>query len=334
MATVQELVNDVLVDINVLAPGETPTSSESDAAFRALNRILSKLNAEGSYIPSVTRTAVTLTGASSYTLEARPLKIKAASVEATVTESLPVELVDAAGWAQAADKGTTSPHARVAFYEDGYPTGTLHLAPMPTTGGTLEMISAKSMRSGVAEIQETLSLTGAASYTVGVGGTFATERPVEIKGLAVSASALVSRAAELVDEAKWAAYEAKGETSNFAEVLYYDAAVSSPKVYVAPKPAAGSLILYELRALTAFGSLGATITLPEGYEECLRKLLALDQCVSYGRADLVQVLGPLANEAKIAIGSLNEAVLGAPGAPPLNASDLAAPAPPPAQREQ
>ncbi len=326
MATCTELIADVLVDIGQLDAGGTASTDMNNSAFRALNRIVGKLNAEGAFVPSLTRVAITLTGAQSYAVPVRPLKVKAASVEATITTSKPVEIVDAAGWAAAADKAVTSPHARVAYYEDGLPTGTLHFAPRPTTGGTLEMMSDKSVRAGLMEIQETFSLTGAASYTVGVGGTFATERPVNLKGLAISASVLDSRGIEIVDAAKWAAYQAKGQTADFADVLYYDGNVSSPTVYVGPKPGSGSLVLYNYVALSAFASLATTIDLPQGYEEALRKLLALDQAMSYGRADLIAPLTEMAADAKMSIYGLNQAVLGPVAAPPLNANDAVAPA--------
>lgn len=330
MATVEEFIADVLVDIGQLDAGESASTDMKNSAFRALNRLVGGLNAEGAYVPSLTRVAIALTGAQSYAVPTRPLKIKAASVEVTATVSKPVEVVDAATWAQAPDKAVTSPHARVAYYEDGLPTGKLHFAPRPTTGGTLEMLSDKSVRAGLMEVRETLSLTGASSYTVGVGGTFATERPVNLKGLAISASVLDSRGIEIVDASKWAAFAAKGQTSDFAEVLYYDGSVSAPTVYVGPKPGTGSLVLYNYVALAAFAALATSIDLPQGYEEALRKLLALDQAMSYGRQDLIPALSEAAANAKMAIFGLNQSVLGPVGAPPLNAND-APPAAPPAQ---
>jgi hypothetical protein len=310
------LIDRALALIAVIDPGETPSSDERDHALDVLNQIVSNWSAQALPIPQITRETITATGAASYALGTRPMKVKAAAVVSTATVSMPAELVSAEVWNAHIDKVVSAPFARVAYYEDGYPLGRLHLAPKPTTG-TVELFSDKPMReSGMLEIRESFALTGAASYTVGVGGNFATERPAKLKGVSVTAASSISKPLEIVSADKWAAYAEKGEQGNFGDVLFYDAGFPTATIYVAPRPTSGLIELYTLRALAAFSALADTITLPNGYEHALRHELAITLAPEYG-APVSKTLMENAANAKTAVFGLNQATLGHPGNPPL-----------------
>lgn len=155
---------------------------------------------------------------------------------------------------------------------------------------------------------QTVTLTGAASYALST-------RVSRIKSAQVLAANGTARTPDLIDAARWASVADKTRTGVFAEVLYCDYGFPSATVYLSPKPAAGTLEVFSYTPLTAFGSLGATITLPPGYERALRYALAIELAPEYGRAVGPEILGP-AQEAKSAITGLNAVVLGevVPGA--------------------
>lgn len=159
----------------------------------------------------------------------------------------------------------------------------------------------------------TVSLTGAASYTLG-------SHLLRIKSADVITSASVSRPVEVVDSAKWGSILDKSRTGLFAEALFYDAALSSPKVYLSPMPGSGTLEIWSLTELTSFSALSDTVTFPKGYNRALRFALAMELAPEYGRA-LDPNLAAVAAEAKGTLMKLNAEVLGE-----------AIPAPPPQQQ--
>ncbi len=61
MATVLDVVSGSLVDIGVLAAGETPVAADADGALAALNDLIDQWRTERMTIPFVTRTEKTLT---------------------------------------------------------------------------------------------------------------------------------------------------------------------------------------------------------------------------------------------------------------------------------
>lgn len=149
---------------------------------------------------------------------------------------------------------------------------------------------------------QTVTMTGAASYALST-------RVSRIKSAQVVSSIGTTQAPNLIDAAGWAGVTDKARTGVFAEVLYCDYAFPSATVWLSPKPTAGTLEVFSYTPLTAFGSLGATITLPPGYERALRYALAIELAPEYGRPLGPEILVP-AQEAKGAITGLNAVVLG------------------------
>jgi hypothetical protein len=327
--TGQALINLALSTLGAIQSGDSGSTEELADGLVHLNLLIGSLNAEGLTIPSVTRTQVALDGSASYTLGTRPMKIKAAAVVQTGTFNFPLEIATPARWAATMDRSTEADYADLLFYQFGHAaaTGTLYLAPPPAADAVLELISKKAVPGGVMVVQETLTLTGATSYTIGVGGSLDTERPLEVLAASVQESGTVSRSPDIVTAEGWAVFPNKGNAGAFAKVLFYDAAVSSPKVYLAPKPASGTLELDTLNPLSTLASLSESITLPDGYEEALHFLLAHRLAPSFGvKGEPLQDIIQLATNAKLSIQGLNRNVLGdllpanpAPGAaaPPV-----------------
>lgn len=152
--TVQLLINEALRHIGVLASGETPNTEESADGLTALNQLISSWNAQALPIYSLTRDAFTLTGPGSYTIgsagtfvtTSRMVKIEAAAVVTSTNISKPVRIVTVEEWTAFLDKAATGNFADVMYYDHGYPSGNIYLAPKPT-GGTLEVYSYKPIAS-------------------------------------------------------------------------------------------------------------------------------------------------------------------------------------------
>lgn len=309
--TAQELINQALRTIGALASGESPSAEESNDALAALNQLIASWSAQALPIYQITRSAIALTGAASYTLATRPVKIKAAAISTTATMSLPLKIATPPEWAEYMDKASTADFGELLFYEDGYPLGRIHIAPIRASGGSLELISERVIGQGVMTVREVFNLTGAASYTIGVGGTFPTERPTKITGAAIQAGSIVTRDLTLVTAEQWAAYPRKGVAGTFAQVLYHDGGFPTATVWLAPKPAAGTLELYTYERLTAIASLSTVISFPDGYERALSAALGVELAPEYGRP-VDGALQQKAEDAKTSIFGLNAAVLGRP----------------------
>ncbi len=141
--TVQQLVNSALRTLGVIASGESPSADESNDGFSALNQIIESWTALGLPIYQITRETFSLTGPASYTIGTgqsfntpRPVRLVAAAVVNSSVEK-PVEIVSAAQWAEIIDQGRTGTFAERLFWDAGFPTGTIHLWPAPTSGSIL-----------------------------------------------------------------------------------------------------------------------------------------------------------------------------------------------------
>jgi hypothetical protein len=320
--TVQQLIDAALRDIGALASGESPNAQESADALLALNQLLMSWNAQALPIFKVTRTAITLNGAASYALGTRPVKIKAASCVVSSSLNVPLNIATAAEWAAYAERGSGD-FGDQLFYEDGYPLGKIHIAPRAT--GTLELITDKAIEGGVIGQRESFAVNGAASYTIGVGGTFATERPVKIKGASILAGGSRAKDVAILSAEGWAQWEKRGVEGSFVRALFCDYGFPTATVYVGPK-GSGSLELFTLERLAAFSGLAQDIStlLPDGYERALRAGLAFELGPEYGR----QVDKDLVEDAKMSIFGLNKNILGEATPAIAEVPPLQPPAPP------
>jgi len=161
---------------------------------------------------------------------------------------------------------------------------------------------------------EALSLTGAATYTIGTGQTFNTPRPLVVTAAAVVVGG-VTAGVRVVDDNEWLATRDFNRAGKFAEILFYNVeSVTVGRISLWPTPAnGGSLSLYSLKALTAFSALSDNISLPPGYERALRNALAIELAPEFGRS--TKGIAELDGDAKGAIFGLNARVLGHPAEP-------------------
>jgi hypothetical protein len=123
---VRNLINDSLLELGEIESGGSGSPEELADGLRLLNRLVASWNAQALPIPKLTRRSIPLTGAASYTLTNRPMKIKAAAlVAAGIT--LPLDPVQAEEW-------TTGIRNNVIFHDNGYPEGTVSIRPAATSG--------------------------------------------------------------------------------------------------------------------------------------------------------------------------------------------------------
>jgi hypothetical protein len=328
MATVQELINESMRKLGALASGETPNTTESGDALVVLNQLLMSWNAQALPIYKITRNQITLTGAASYVLTTRPVKIKALSVVVN-NANIPLRIATPDEWAGFIERGTGE-YGDYLFYEDGIPLSKVHIAPKVSTG-TVEMIWDKAIAGGVIGQREAFPLSGTAFYTVGALPTanWVTERPVQIKAASILAAGTIARGVDVVSAEMWAQFPRKGLQGSFAQVAWCDYGISPCTLYLAPKPPAGTLEIYTYERLVAFTGLTQDLAglLPDGYERALAAALAVELAPEYGRAVTPDLQGQ-AEDAKTSVFGLNAAILGPPQ--PV-VSQHPPPAPPPQQ---
>lgn len=149
---------------------------------------------------------------------------------------------------------------------------------------------------------ETLTLTGAASYTIGTGGALNTTRPVKIES-AYQRVSTVDYPVRLASADAWYRLAAKSTTSNVAEWLYYEPAYPLGVLYLYPKPTSGVLHLVTWVPLTAVTA-AAEVALPPGYQDAITYHLAVRLAPEYGRPVTAE-LAALTRNAKEVIQRVN-----------------------------
>ena len=144
MATALTIITDSLMELGVLAEGDTPTGSMADSALRALNRILEAYSNDQSFSPFANHVSRDLTGESSFTIGAtgdlvatRPIKIDTATVDRNGI-TYPVTVVDNQKWDSIIYKAVTGANTVAVYYEATSPLGIVHLWPL-ATGCTLNL---------------------------------------------------------------------------------------------------------------------------------------------------------------------------------------------------
>lgn len=135
--TGQNIINAAMVRANIADAGVAPSGSESAAALITLNAMLGSWSASGVAVPKLTKASVAMTGAPSYALVTRPLKILSAScVHANVHQD--VEICSADRWTKIEDKSRAGKFARHLLSDAGHPTTTIYVTPLASTS-TLEL---------------------------------------------------------------------------------------------------------------------------------------------------------------------------------------------------
>lgn len=138
-----------------------------------------------------------------------------------------------------------------------------------------ESLSAYALRT------EVLTVTGAASYTIGPGGDLNTVRPVKIDG-AFQRIGGIDYPLQIAPKASYDRIADKGTSADVSDWLYYEPAYPLGVVYLYPVPTAGAVHLTTWAPFAAFAA-SDPLALPPGYEEAITYQLAARLAAEYGR---------------------------------------------------
>ena len=145
------LINLAVEQLNRLFPGENLSSSEQTDLLSMLNNIIDTASVDRLMANSAGVQTFSLTNAvNSYTIgtaqtwnTTRPAAIEAASVIVSansIQTGFPIKVMSASEFMGFPDRGSSSAFVRGLFYDRGYPTGTVYLAPAPT-GGSIQIVT-------------------------------------------------------------------------------------------------------------------------------------------------------------------------------------------------
>lgn len=144
---------------------------------------------------------------------------------------------------------------------------------------------------------ESVSLTGAESYTWGSGGTITTARPVQIHGAYTSENIV-----EVIDEAKYRRLVVAGYSGPVAYLWYQP---QYPLAYLFPWPLDSStLYVHSTKELTEPSAITSTIAFPPAYDDAIKWNLAVRLAPEYGKEPSQTVMS-LAASTLQAIETLN-----------------------------
>lgn len=149
---------------------------------------------------------------------------------------------------------------------------------------------------------QALTLTAAASYTIGPTGGLVITRPVKI------ASAFVRDGdedypVEVIEKPEWDAIGDKTTTGTYPTKIYYAPTVPDGTLYAYPRTS-GTIYLTLWTPISTLAAVGTTVTLPPGYEKALAFNLALELAPEYEREPSAAVVAG-AKESKAAIKRIN-----------------------------
>lgn len=143
MTTPIELMNLALKQAGVLGLGQTATPEDTADTFKILNMMLAQWSIRRNIVFQIVDTAFTGTGAATYTVGPgaqfnipRPPNLISAYCRQLGTPGLPVDygldLIHSATDFGRISLKTMSSMPQAVWYEPTYPTGTLHVWPLPT----------------------------------------------------------------------------------------------------------------------------------------------------------------------------------------------------------
>ena len=165
-------------------------------------------------------------------------------------------------------------------------------------------------------VHETFALTGAASYTWGLGGVINTARPEKIRAAAVIQSTTASMRVAIVTPEKFETIIDISRAGKFADMLVCDYANPLATISLWPIVATGTLDLWSIKPLTAVVYLSDAISFPPGYLETLKLNLAVMLASEFPTGRLDQWVFQKAGDCKARLAALNMVTIGEP-MPPL-----------------
>lgn len=153
-------------------------------------------------------------------------------------------------------------------------------------------------------VQETITLVGGQSaYDIGVGATsLNTSMPIRIERAFIRLNG-IDYPLEILTRDQYQSIASKSDSSDIPSGLYYDTGYPESVIRLSHAPTGGTLYIDSWTPLTAFSTLGTTVSLPNGYERALRLNLAVELMPEYGVQN--EILFSMARDAKAGIKRAN-----------------------------
>jgi len=172
LATLSDVITDALLDLGVLAEGETPNAAQASAGLRATNNLVDQWKSENLLIYTITRATATLTpSATSFTVGTggavnipRPNLQQVERVTyldnslATPLEISLGPLMTEAEYEAIPLKSLTAPRPIRAYYNPTYPLGTLIPWPISTGASLLWVVYYQAAVPEFAAISDSVAL--------------------------------------------------------------------------------------------------------------------------------------------------------------------------------
>lgn len=124
------------------------------------------------------------------------------------------------------------------------------------------------------------------TYTLGPGGDWDADRPVRIESMSVmlATAAPTEIPIEMLRDEEWQNVTVKSTPSSFPLMVYDDGAFPLRNLSFWPIPTqTDQAVIYSYSAISSFGSVNDTLSLPKGYERFLTYALALEMAPSFNR---------------------------------------------------
>lgn len=144
-----------------------------------------------------------------------------------------------------------------------------------------------------------------ASYTIGTGGAFNTNRPALIRGGFFRDSANNDYPFKVIELNQWDGLTPKNQPAYNPYYLYYATAYPLGTINLWPVPSvAGTLYLDSMKQLQNFTNLTTDLALPPGYKRMIENNLAIEIAPEFERA-ITPELAKVAIESKAAVQRIN-----------------------------
>ena len=196
--TTGDLIAAAARTATIIASGESLSTEEKADALVSLNMLVASWSALQIPLYELKKQTVTMTGAASYALTTRPIRIKSASVVSTSGATQPAKVATADEWAAIGDKTRTGLYAEALYCDFGFPTATAYLSPKPGAG-TLELWQFEALTE-FADLDTAISLPPgyerALTFALAIDLAPQYGRPVDpaVQAVANEATAAIARA--------------------------------------------------------------------------------------------------------------------------------------------
>jgi hypothetical protein len=150
---------------------------------------------------------------------------------------------------------------------------------------------------------ESLTLTGASSYTIGATGTLVTTRPMQVDPSSYITTGGLDHQLQPLSQQQYNAIGTK-VVSGIPQYYFYDATYPNGTLYLYPNDTGGTLHLVSWKTLATAALLTTDLAFPPGYQRAIEFSLA-EELVPYFNAPMPANLQMLAAKARRNIKRMN-----------------------------